>query len=376
MGVRPKLRAFRLTTLSVLFASVLSAQVFTGLLTDKDIGRPAQPPFITFLGIAAPGKMATDPSLLPQGPVAEVLFEELRAVTTPGGPAGQVLTSIKTTYDEQGRPIEEIRKEYGGETNTVNRYDGSRLVSRESTLPHSKSPQLKFWNYWTYDQSGKLTEYRRGSGDALQNHETNFKRDQQGRLISFDYRQGAKDELFSHRELRYSADGKTVDVITSYQTGNGTDSTEQTVDDQGHVIKAILHDWDSKTKKLKAPLNVDFRYDQQGRLVEQNTGAHDFEQAGSEHELPPGKISITYDDTKHTKTTSYYGPEGAISSTLTYNSSGAVIGMSVSTAGQSFDTKLQCTYDSHDNWTSCQQVVEEAAVNRVAKEWRRTITYR
>ncbi len=52
--------------------------------------------------------------------------------------------------------------------------------------------------------SGKLTEYRRGSGSTIQNHLANFKRDSQGRLLSFDYRQGPKDDLFSRTELSYS----------------------------------------------------------------------------------------------------------------------------------------------------------------------------
>ena len=96
----------------------------------------------------------------------------------------------------------------------------------------------------------------------------------------------------------------------------------------------------------------------------------------SNEQAPPGKISITYDDAKHTKTTSYTSPEGAISSTLTYDSSGPVIGLAASGAGQSFDARLQCTFDSKNNWTGCLQLVESEGSSTVTKEWRRTITYR
>ena len=77
----------------------------------------------------------TDASLPPKGPVAEILTEELRTETTPGGFAGEVLTSVRTKYDEQGRVVEESRTEIGRETVTVNGYQGTRIVSQETTFP-------------------------------------------------------------------------------------------------------------------------------------------------------------------------------------------------------------------------------------------------
>ena len=223
----------------VLFGSVLSAQLGTELVAEQDLGRPRRPPLITLLGVVVPAKMATDPSVLPKGAVAEVLFEELRAERLPAGPANEVVLSVKIKYDDQGRVIEEIRKEYGGETTTRSIYQGNRLVGQETAISVGRS-QPKSWSYWTYDQSGKLIEYRRGSEEKIQNHETNFKRDLQGRLTSFEYRQGEKDELFSRTELHYSPDGKTVDISTSYHTGGGTSSTTQTFDDQGNVAKVVI----------------------------------------------------------------------------------------------------------------------------------------
>jgi len=122
----------------LLFTSILSAQFGTETLPDEDIGRPPQAPFITFLGIVMPGKLVTDPCLAPVGPVAQTLYEELRAYETPAGPAGEVMTSIMSTWDEAGRVIEEIRKDRGSESDTINRYDGTRLVSQESTFPNSR----------------------------------------------------------------------------------------------------------------------------------------------------------------------------------------------------------------------------------------------
>lgn len=284
------------------------------------------------------------------------------------------MLSVKSKYDEQGRVIEEIHKEYGGEAITTNRYQGNRLVAQETTISIGK-PRPKSWSYWTYDRSGKLIEYRRGSGETIQNHDTKFKRDEQGRLTSFEYRQGDKDELFSRTEFKYSRDGKTVDMSTSFATG-GSNSNTQTLDERGSVAKVVFREQDWRTKKPKAPVTVILRYDGQGRLVEQLTDDPDFEPAGSENSLPPGKVSITYDDAKHQKSTVYYSKEGTLAATVTYDSTGVAIGLSFEAGSESMDMKLKCASDGHDNWTACQQVVHHAGVTKITKKWRRTITYR
>jgi hypothetical protein len=369
-------RSSGLVFAAIVFVSVLVAQFGTENVEDRDVGRPPRAPFITFLGIVAPGKMASDPSLPLNGPVAEVLYEELRAPKTPAGPAGEVVVSIRTKYDQAGRATEETRKERSTETTTINRYQGSRLVSQETTFPKSSRPQPKFWSYWTYDQSGKLIEYRRGSGDVMQNHDSNFKRDGEGRLISFEYRQGAEDELFSRTEFRYSHGGRTIDSTLYDAAGEETRSTTEGLDDKGQVVWVAIRERGRRAKKPGAPVKVAFRYDVKGRLLEQDTDAHNFVAAGGEHELPPGKVSITYDDVKHTKTTTYADGEGLLTSTAGYNSGGAIIAMSNRSHDASFDVRLECAYDEYKNWTACQQTANRSGVNTAEKMWRRTIIYR
>jgi hypothetical protein len=365
---------FRIVIAGAMFTSVLSAQFGTASVADKDLGRPPQPPFLTFLGMITE-KMATDPSLPPTGPVAESLYEELRAQPTPARPAGEVVTSVRTKYDESGRPIEVIRKESGTETTTINRYEGARLVSQELTYSNS-NPQPKVWNYWVYDPAGKFKEYRRGRGDELENHLTNIKRDGQGRLTSFEYRQDAKDELFSRTELRYSSGGRTIEDTLYAAAGDVTRSITENLDDQDHVISAVIIQRDLKTKKPKAPLKIGFRYDTKGRLVEQNNEAQKLEARANEQDVPLGKVLIDYDDVKRTKTTTYASSEGLLTSTVTYDATGGAIAMLVRTGNSDVDAKLECTYDSHQNWTSCQQITQRGGVSTVAKMWHRTITYR
>ena len=367
---------FAWVVIALLYTSALPGQFLTEGLPDQDIGRPPKAPFITFLRIAAPGKLVTDASLPPAGPVVQAVYEELRAHETPAGPAGEVMISITSSWDDAGRVTEEIEKEHGSQSNTINRYDGSRLVAQESTYLDSRQPRPKSWNYWTYNESGKLTEYRRGSGDELENHDTNFKRDAQGRLTSYEYRQGPKDELLNRTEFSYSADGKTVD-FSQYDAGGAViQSNTQTVDDRGHVVTAVIRNRDWQTKQMTAPLKVAFHYDGMGRLIQQITEAHEFEKSGSEFELLPGKVSITYDDANHTKTTSYSGDKGSLTCTLTTNASGATTGFAVSADDRAVDVRVRCTDDSHGNWIACQQIVKTDGVDRVEKMWRRKITYR
>lgn len=352
------------------------AQMASEYIRQQDVGRPPRPPLITVLGLAGLTKMTTDPSLPPSGPVAEVFYEEIRSRTMPAGPAGETIESIRTKYDEQGRAVEKIQRAYGAVTTSIIRYDGDHLISEEATFSGGRTEQPKAWNYWKYDEHGKVIDYKRGRGEKLENHETNFTRDAQGRLTGFEYRQGAQDALFTRTEFRYSADGKTIDTVLYNAAGEVMNGTTEMIDDSGHVIQVIMQDGALPPKKLKEPLNVVFKYDGKGRLVEQSTDPYELSKTGAEHELPPGKVSIAYDETKHTKMTSYSSTEGSLISKVTYDGAGAVVGMAVETGGEFIEAQLECQNDSHNNWISCEQVTERSGVRIVSKKWRRTIIYR
>lgn len=210
----------------------------------------------------------------------------------------------------------------------------------------------------------------------MQNHLSNFKRDEKGRLSSYEYRQGASDELFSYTEFRFSADGKTCEVITKDKAGEVSRSVRQTVDDNQRVRQAVIQQFDWKTKKPKSPINVYFRYDEKGRLIEQKTEDPDFTPAGSENEMPPGTVSIVYDDVEHSKKTTYASKEGTLAAKVLYDIAGSAISVTVDAPRQSLVNRLECTYDDHTNWTSCQQISSLAGVRQVKNAWRRAIVYR
>jgi hypothetical protein len=146
MSIAVKIRALRLPALAACFASFLSAQFGTERVDDRDLGRPSQPPFITFLGIVTPGKMTTDPSLVPQGPVAEVLFEELRATTSPGGPAVRFSPRSRLHMISKGG----LSKTY--EKNTV----GKRTPSIDMTARASSVRSRRFQTARRRDQNSGI----------------------------------------------------------------------------------------------------------------------------------------------------------------------------------------------------------------------------
>jgi hypothetical protein len=368
------LRLASFAVVSSLCTSNGRAQMFTELLPDRDVGRPARAQVITLLGIVAPGKLVTDPAITPNGPVAETLYEELRAVETPAGPAGEVVLSLRTSWDGAGRAVKEIRKDDNSQWEQITRYDDDRLISQEGTFPNSKWP--KTWTYWTYNSSGKLVEFRRGRGETIENHDANFKYDSKGRLIGYECRQGAEDELFSRTELKYSPDGNTVYYTQFSADGSIFEKSTQTLDEQGHVTMALTNQQNWETKKLEEPEKITFRYDGQGRMIEQASDIPRPPKDDVENSIPPGKISIFYDDLKHTKTTSYSGQDGTISSTLFVNAAGATTASLVVSADSSTGYKIRCTDDSHGNWTACEMFASANGMERVTRKWRRTIVYR
>jgi len=355
-----------------LIAQLMATAV--GRIPPESVGLPPQPPFITLLGIANPGRMATDPSIPPKGPIAEVIYEELRPLTTPAGRAGEVEASVRTKYDEKGNITAQIENRFGSTTDSVYLYQDDRLVGIESTFPDARRPQLTAFNYWTYDSNGKLTEYRRGRGAEIQNHEINFRYDSQGRLLAFDYRQGKDDKLFSHTDIGYSSDDRTVVVTRTFPGNKIASRSTRVLDGKGRVVRVSLTGEGRPAENLASVIL--FVYDEQGRLLGQTTNATKLSKSGVENDLPPGTISITYDDNSHTRTTKYTVPgPGDLEATVQQDAAGATVAFRLKAEAATITSKLECEQDRQGNWTLCRQI-SIAEGQTVTKTFRRTITYR
>jgi hypothetical protein len=103
----------------------------------------------------------------------------------------------------------------------------------------------------------------------------------------------------------------------------------------------------------------------------------EFSDSGAESDLPPGTISIAYDDKMHTKSTKYSFPgEGTMEIVVTLDENGNTIGYTLQTGGTQQVSSLECEYDRVGNWTSCRQIVEGNGQRFTKEAFRRTITYR
>jgi hypothetical protein len=356
------------------------AQFLLENVPNRDLGWPPLPPIVTFLGLASPGALAVDPSARPAGPLATVTFEEFRKELGGMVEPEEVSYSIKTRFDEHRRPTEVVRTDAIATATTVTKYQGPHMISQEYTFVRPGQPtKPKVWIYWIYDAAGKLAEYRRGHGDELTNHYTNFKRDSQGRIISAEYRQGAKDELQWRYSFKYSPDGRTIKIVQYEKDGGVFQSTTEILNRSGTVseLTATTMYWHAK-KPLTT--RAAFNYDAQGRLVEQTVDSDEPEGPGMENEPPPGTVSLTYDDARHTRSIYYHSKEASMRSTITMDSAGEATAIALEIgegdARQTTGMKLECTYDDHGNWTRCQRWIEDAGNRSVTGAWRRVIEYR
>lgn len=359
-----------------LSVSVLHAQPpLLDMSPEHFLGGPVQPPFLTLLGIVAPGAIATDPEAPLAGHPLHAVYEELRARSASGPPFTEVAYSIGISYDESGRPTEEVRTENKTTSTTVTKYEGAHIVRRESKPSRTDLPVS--FDSWKYDASGRLTDYQRGRGNVPDNHFTNFKYDAQGRLTGFEYHQGPGDPLQSRTEYQYSPDGKTIDRSQFDQDGALLLSVSETLNDRSLAGKAIVIERDWQTKKPGAPVTAEFAYDSQGRVTAQTTDRKETKSGGGgEFELPPGTVSFAYDDTKHSRTISYTENGVNLRFTSVFDSAGRIIGQAVESPGPVVDMKLECTNDDHGNWTECRRVVNTARGREVTAAWRRKIEYR
>lgn len=115
----------------------------------------------------------------------------------------------------------------------------------------------------------------------------------------------------TRRWSKYELDGKTVTLTTTYAGTNVIDRSTRILHDQGRVVRLAL--------------------DSEGRPTKTRT-----------HNIPPGTISIAYDDQAHTKTTRYSVPrECALELVVTQDEGGFTTGYRFSGASQQASTKAR-----------------------------------
>jgi hypothetical protein len=355
-----------------------AAQTAASYALGGQLERPHGPPAMTFLDLASPGKMITNPTILPQGPVARIVVEDYRVkVREPSQPLALSQT-LTMDFDEQERDVSEVVREGSSETRTALAYQDGHISEINTSFVYDGKPKGDaVRDRWTYDTAGHVTDYHRTRGSKSENHYTNFRYDPKGRLIAVEYRQLAADALQSRTQYKYGEDGKHLEEDRYDDGGELIWVWTRTFDDMGHVVEASVKNRDWKTKQWTAPIHVVFRYDAKGRLIEQATDPYKLEPDGSEQSIPPGKVSVVYDDTKHTRETSYTDGNERIGSIVQLDEGGATLRYSMTgNDAPALQLSLECKYDSHGNWTECLEWVTGAGQRTMKERWTRTIAYR
>lgn len=358
---------------STVFCILVSVTTLAGQMLDplrEHAGRPPDPPVISFVGVVGVDRFANDSSIAPTGPVARVVYEEFQLQTRGQTHSPTLRQTVTTEFDEQGRQIAKNDKNSVGEIRSVTTYQNGSIVAEVSTFTRDGKPSAPDeWNYWTYNAAGRITDFRRGRGDRLENHYANLKYDHQGGLTSFEYRQGASDALLTRTEYKYVEEPRSVEEFVYDEHGGRLHSSLEFLDDQGRVIQVELNDKGSKVQMI-------FAYDSKGRPTEKVTTLPD-SNADVDSEILPGKITLVYDDTKHTRKISYSNGTGSAGSIARFDERGAIVASEIAVTGSPGGIfELECTYDSHGNWTECRQWLTSEGARTANKLWRRTITYR
>jgi hypothetical protein len=82
------------------------------------------------------------------------------------------------------------------------------------------------------------------------------------------------------------------------------------LDDQGRVAQFEM-------SRKGSDIQVAFRYDSKGRMIEQLTKPYDVGDTGVELSIPPGKVTVGCDDANHTREISYADAKESIRSIRT-----------------------------------------------------------
>jgi hypothetical protein len=366
--------SYRLVLLFVLLRSPSIAQVFLPAIGQPSTTNSFPPKNPTISAVTPLWKGVLIQANMEElsGPVVEVKREDVLPEGAVASPSRET-TVLK--FDGEGHLIESTYQDSRLTTTITSVFQNGKPQSRTRMrrYPDGKFPDWQeSWEKWGYDQNGRVSDYRRAYNNQENNHYLNFKYDTQGRLLSCEYRQDGSDKPFSFYEFKY--EGKTVISDTFDESHKNFFEQVQVLDGSNHVIELSISDLNSGTLKLW--YHTTFKYDDQGRLTEQNTDKYNYAPGDVDSEPPPGRVAIQYDDKKHTGEQDFYGAEGKLiaRSVAEFDAHGYVVKQQTLDANlkqPDFDKDIiwtdpkthqkhsgayavEAIYDDHGNWTTLQ----------------------
>jgi len=262
-------------------------------------GPPNNPPIFSQMTVILQGSLQFENTVDVKGPVAEVQRQEAQLPRQNPNPYH---TSTTLKFDDQERLIKRIFEDSLGTSTLTNVFRDRSLQSQTVDYHSTKHGDWQEWQQWTYDDHGQLSDFRAGRDKAEWNHYLNFKYDAQGRPLGYEYLDSKIGGSPVFTEISYS--GKTVALSRLGENRNKFFEQVQVLDDRGRVIDLKVSDG----FPLKLWYHVKFKYDDRGRVTEQETDPYKVG-SGDDYSPMPGKVFVKYDDETHWGEQKYFGPD-------------------------------------------------------------------
>jgi hypothetical protein len=351
-------------------------------------GPPKNPPIFSMMTAIWQGGLQYQDHVELKGPVVKVVREENQTLEDNPNPFHH--KSI-LTFDEQNQLIERVDEDSLGVATTTLEWVHGRPGSM-STKHHrndGKIPDWDEWEKWSYNDQGRVSEFRAGRDKEQMNWLVNFRYDKEGRPL------GYEDKAVSLVELSYSGNKVTFSKLEKYDRHKFFEQV-QIVDEKNLVTDLRVSDMSGG--QLKPWYHAAFKYDQKGRVIEQDTDPFKVG-SGDDYSPLPGKVLVTYDDEKRTGEQKYYDPQGKLGlhTRFEFDRDGIPVKFHILDASgnekvgsEGFidstrkitdrlgDVEWEVLYDDHGNWTERRRwfIPADGSPRIMTRIVKQTITYR
>ena len=236
-----------------------------------------------------------------KGQVASVEREDIRQpIQNPHAP--RTTTTLK--FDDSSHLVERINAVSNCLTTETLAWEGGRLQKQTAVhhCDHSKFPDRSDFKEWSYSKNGRLSGVQAGSDKVASTDLVNFKYDEGGRLLGY--------ELLAQDVIEFSYAGNRITQST-FHKGQHQKVYEQIqiVDARGQVIDLRVSDMTGG--KLTLWYHAAFKYDEKGRVIEQQTDPYK-PGSGDDYSPYPGKLTVEYEDEKNSGEQRFYDTDGKL----------------------------------------------------------------
>lgn len=379
---------------SLLFCSFAAAQMSTLPAADAIAhlpGPPPVPPIFSQMTVLLQGDLQFNDTVDAKGPVVSIVREEI----WPPDPTPK--RTSKFEFDKDGHLTKATYEFDSSISTTLNVWQNGRLQSQtvHHHLADGKKADWEEWQHWIYDAYGRLSEFHAGLDKAEWNYYLKFKYDAADRSLGFEYRDTKIGGLPTYTEVTYGEKDITLSRL-DYSRHKFYERVE-IVDDKGRVTDLKVSDLSGS--ELKQWYHVRFKYDEKGRVIEQDTDPFKLGD-GDDYSPLPGKLLVEYDDEKHSGEQKYFDTTGklALHTAFTLDLDGVLTSLRIlddlgkerhggDTAGDVASHKAtirrgriewEVIYDSHGNWTERRlwSIPDDGSPRVMTRLVRQAITYR